>query len=104
VMCVEVAEHIPKRYSETLIQSICRNSSRFVVFTAAPPVTPGSDHINCQPAQFWLGIFDRNGFALRPDLTDGLRRMAGEAKAAEWWKSWSWCLERDSARAVPSSA
>lgn len=103
VMCIEVAEHIPRRYSETVVQSICRNAGRFAVFTAAPPGTPGSDHINCQPAQFWLGMFRRNGFELRADLTDSLRRAAAEANAAEWWRSWSWCLERATAStdAVP---
>ena len=94
VICVEVAEHIPKRYSETLVQSTCRNARRFVVFTAAPPGTPGQDHINCQPANFWMEIFERNGFILRPELTESLRATARTADTAEWWKSWAWCLER----------
>lgn len=95
VMCVEVAEHIPNRSSAVLVESICSNADRFVVFTAAPPGTdPGTDHINCQPAEFWFALFRARGFVPRTDLTDDLRRTAKLADTAEWWKSWSWCLQR----------
>lgn len=94
VMCVEVAEHIPARFSRRLVESICSNADRFVLFTAAPPGTPGSDHINCQPGDYWIGLFSEQGVSVRQDLTDSLREAARAADTAEWWKSWSWCLER----------
>jgi SAM-dependent methyltransferase len=94
VMCIEVAEHIPKRSSDVLVESICSNANRFVVFTAAPPGTPGADHINCQPDEFWFALFRAKGFVLRTDLTEDLRRTADQAVTAEWWKSWSWCFQR----------
>jgi len=94
VMCVEVAEHIPKRYSETLVKSICRHASKYIIFTAAPPGTLGLDHINCQPEDFWKRMFERQGFGLRTDLTTELRSVATEEETADWWKSWAWCFER----------
>ena len=94
VMCVEVAEHIPKSSSSVLVKSICSSANNFVIFTAAPPGTPGSDHINCQPEQFWFTLFNSNGFVLRTDLTEELRQTSNLNDTAEWWKSWSWCLQR----------
>lgn len=94
VMCVEVAEHLPNRWSASLVDSICRNADKFAVFTAAPPGTPGTDHINCQPEAFWISLFHARGFLLRDDLTADLRRTAAKHDAAEWWQSWAWCLER----------
>lgn len=94
VMCIEVAEHIPKCSSPVLVESICSNANSFVVFTAAPPGTPGADHINCQPEKFWVALFHERGFVLRPALTEDLRRTAVLADTADWWKSWSWCFQR----------
>ena len=94
VTCIEVAEHIPKRSSSILVKSICSNANEFVVFTAAPPGTPGADHINCQPEEFWFSLFDINEFSFRADLTEELRQTSKSADIAEWWKSWSWCFQR----------
>ena len=94
VMCVEVAEHIPKGCSDTLVESICSNCAKYVLFTAAPPGTPGNDHINCQPAEFWHSLFARHGFSVRADLTESLRATARNEDTADWWKSWAWCLQR----------
>jgi hypothetical protein len=97
VMCVEVAEHIPHRFSRRLVESICSNTARYVLFTAAPPGTPGSDHINCQPAEYWIALFSEHGVSIRADLTESLREVARLQDTAEWWKSWSWCFERQRA-------
>jgi SAM-dependent methyltransferase len=96
VMCVEVAEHIPRKFSATLVESICESSSRFVLFTAAPPGTDGVDHINCRDGSFWHALFAQRGFQVREDLTSELRALAVKNEIAEWWTSWSWCLEKGS--------
>jgi SAM-dependent methyltransferase len=93
-MCVEVAEHIPTKHSSTLVGSIARNSSAFVLFTAAPPGTPGTDHINCQPKEFWTRLFELEGFRVDEKLTRSLRETASRADTAEWWARWAWCLRR----------
>ncbi len=50
VMSIEVAEHIPHKYSSVLVASICRHAKELIVFTAAPPNAPGEDHINSKNA------------------------------------------------------
>ena len=54
--CFEVAEHIPKRFSENLVAS-CAGLSDVVVFSSAPPGQGGMDHINEQPDDFWDALF-----------------------------------------------
>ena len=94
VICVEVAEHIPLKSSRNLVASIARNAGRYVLFTAAPPGTPGLDHINCQSPAFWHALFGESGFRVSDDLTDNLRETCKRANTAAWWFGWSWCLER----------
>jgi 2-polyprenyl-3-methyl-5-hydroxy-6-metoxy-1,4-benzoquinol methylase len=69
--CFEVAEHIPKRFSENLVAS-CAGLSDLVVFSSAPPGQGGMDHINEQPDDFWDALFARH--QLQPD-TDATRRL-----------------------------
>lgn len=56
-LCIEVAEHIEKEYSQVLVQNICSLSDQ-VLFTAASPGQDGHGHINCQPQIFWEDLFD----------------------------------------------
>ncbi|GEM80025.1 class I SAM-dependent methyltransferase [Vibrio superstes] len=59
--CLEVAEHIPKKYSSTLIESICKHSD-IVIFSAAPPGQGGENHVNEQCYDYWRNIFKKNNF------------------------------------------
>ena len=92
VICIEVAEHLPTRASKTLVQSIAQNAKSAILFTAAPPGTPGTDHINCQPKEFWARLFAEEGFTINDELTAELRNVAEKHQCAEWWRNWSWCL------------
>lgn len=64
VMSIEVAEHIPKKHSRTLVGSLCAHSKGLVLFTAAPLGTPGDDHINCRERPFFDRVFLERGFEL----------------------------------------
>lgn len=89
VMSVEVAEHIPKKYSRNLVSSVCRHARDVIVFTAAPPGTPGQDHINCQDQSFWDDLFANNGFFFDRERTKALRQHAIETSAAQWFQEWA---------------
>ncbi len=60
-ICIEVAEHIDPENSEKLIK-ILTMSSDFIVFSAAPPGQEGTGHINCQPFEYWIELFEARGF------------------------------------------
>lgn len=80
---VEIAEHIPTKYSKTLVQNVTRASDT-VFFTAAYPGQGGVGHINEQPAEFWYKLFEAEGFALDEPLTMDLRKRMEDAGVIFW--------------------
>lgn len=84
-ICIEVAEHLEKQYSETLLDTLTGLSSN-IVFTAA---TPGQGskrigHINEQPHEFWINLFKKRGFILQEKLTEETKKKM-ENKNVIWW-------------------
>ncbi|MDY0148519.1 MAG: class I SAM-dependent methyltransferase [Kiritimatiellia bacterium] len=71
VVCLEVAEHLPKTAAETLVQSLVTHSD-IILFSAAIPYQPGTNHINCQWPAYWAKHFAKHGYVasdfLRPQL------------------------------------
>lgn len=61
-ICIEVAEHLPKKLSSKLVDRLCE-ASDCVVFSAAQPGQGGTYHINEQPLSYWTDLFKRNGYA-----------------------------------------
>jgi SAM-dependent methyltransferase len=59
-LSLEVGEHLPEDAAETLVASLVSLASA-VVFSAAIPGQPGTDHINCQWPEWWASLFrERN--------------------------------------------
>jgi len=54
-MCMEVAEHIEKKYSDIFVNNLC-SLSDYVMMSAAPPGQKGHYHVNCQFAEYWEEI------------------------------------------------
>lgn len=90
VMSVEVAEHVPKKYSRTLVRSLCRHSNGLIVFTAAPPGTPGDDHINCRERSFWDSLFEEQGFTFNQDESRSMAEFARAGGVARWFQDWAY--------------
>lgn len=57
-VCVEVAEHLPETSAEPLAAGLAR--AEHVLFSAATPGQPGVNHINCQPHDYWHGLFSQH--------------------------------------------
>lgn len=60
-ICLEVAEHLEEKYSNTLIDSLV-DSAEIVVFSAAMPLQGGYRHVNEQQASWWRAKFNDRGF------------------------------------------
>ena len=58
VICLEVAEHIPKPASGILVETICKHTAQHILFSSAPPGQPGTGHINLQTQNFWRRLFE----------------------------------------------
>lgn len=82
VQCLEVAEHLPKTSSDTLIRNLTRHGDR-VLFSAATPGQGGENHINEQPHEFWRLLFAKHGYkpfdAFRP-------LIKGNATVESWYR------------------
>jgi len=61
VVCFEVAEHLPERAADTLVDSVVQCSDQ-VAFTAATPRQDGNHHINLQPHRYWINKFKQRGY------------------------------------------
>jgi SAM-dependent methyltransferase len=70
VISTEVAEHIPKKYSTTFVDNLARAGRRNILFSAAHPGQWGDRHINCQPREFWINLFERYDWVYNPVATD----------------------------------
>lgn len=67
--CLEVAEHIPKEFSDSLIKNLVENAD-VILFSAAIPHQGGFGHINEVWSDYWISIFSKYHFVpfdlLRP--------------------------------------
>jgi SAM-dependent methyltransferase len=82
VLCLEVAEHLPLAAAETLIRSLCIHSN-LIYFSAAAPFQCGELHINCQPPEFWQGLFNEQGYVCYDDLR---AEMWNETLIEPWYR------------------
>jgi|TARA_B100002003_G_scaffold225147_1_gene230982 glycosyltransferase involved in cell wall biosynthesis len=71
VSCLEVAEHLHRKYSNILVDTLVQlcDPKGYIIFTAAPPGQGGVHHINLQPQNFWIDLFDTQGFVYSRTLT-----------------------------------
>lgn len=69
VLSVEVAEHIPERYSKTFVQTLAKSGDT-IVMTAAPPGQGGTHHVNEKTPDFWIELFKQQGMEYDRETTE----------------------------------
>ena len=85
VCCIEVAEHLEANRSEELIDTLTNLAINQICFSAAPPSQPGIGHINCQPHEYWINLFQENNWVLDRIKTDLSRKyLVNRLKIAHW--------------------
>lgn len=80
VVSLEVAEHIPREYAESYIESLTKLGP-VVLFSAAIPFQSGKGHINEQWPEYWQAIFSQYGYV----IVDCLRSMIWSNDKVEPW-------------------
>lgn len=78
VVSLEVAEHLPKRYARTFVDSLT-NLGPVILFSAAIPYQGGINHLNEQWPQYWEKLFDLNNYI----ATDCIRARIWNNKKVE---------------------
>jgi glycosyltransferase involved in cell wall biosynthesis/SAM-dependent methyltransferase len=68
VLCLEVAEHIESNMNEKIAENITKLllPGGTLIWSAAHPGQDGVGHINCQPKEYWIDQFEKQG--LRRDI------------------------------------
>jgi len=83
VLCVEVAEHIPKKYANKLVKHLT-SAGDLVIFSASPKGLGGTNHINEQPIEYWLDKFGDCGFDYWGEETSELAFKIKEKGMPHW--------------------
>lgn len=83
VISFETGEHIPKEYSDIFVKNITKLGN-IVVFSASQPYQGGRYHVNEQPSEYWIKIFEQNSFRYIPKKTKILRKKFEDRKCV-WW-------------------
>jgi SAM-dependent methyltransferase len=79
-VCLEVAEHLPKRCAEGLVASLV-SLAPIILFSAAVPLQGGVHHVNEQWPEYWARIFLRHNYR----QLDLLRKRIWKSPAVEYF-------------------
>lgn len=94
VICFEVAEHIMTQYSRQLVKN-CTNNSDIVLFTAAPIGQGGVGHINEQPYDFWVDLFEEMNFKYNVELSEKIRDQMKKEDVVYWIANNFMCFSKE---------
>lgn len=61
VVCIEVLEHLPEKEGETAIRNMTQYSDT-VLFSSTPDAFDDPTHVNVQPREYWVHLFEKEGF------------------------------------------
>ena len=73
VVSLEVAEHIPKEYEEIYVNNLINHTSGWLIISWAVPGQGGKGHVNEQPAEYVLDLFESIGFVHHNEYSQYLR-------------------------------
>lgn len=94
VICLEVAEHIDKKYENEVAAAVAEATETFLIWTAAAPGQGGVGHINCQPTWHWEKLLIQNGLVRNSLLEKSLKLYIKEGYHMGWFANNLLLMER----------
>lgn len=86
VCSFELAEHIKGKDALGLITLLTSSSPKWVILTATPPGTAlDKSHVNEQPYQYWLSLFETKSYSFDPLATGAFRSALRKFGAVPFW-------------------
>src|SRR5688500_14229946 len=79
-LCLEVAEHLPPERAPGLVADLTALAP-VVLFSAAVPGQGGTGHVNEQWSEYWVALFDAQGWSCR----DAIRPWVRANTDVAWW-------------------
>ena len=83
VICLEVGEHIPKKFEKILIDNLSKSTSNILILSWAVEGQIGEGHANCRNNDYIKQIFESKGFINLPDYEVKLRQDS----TLSWFKN-----------------
>ena len=74
VLSLEVGEHIPEKYFDTFIKSLCKHSKEGIVLSWAIKDQDGLGHVNCRPNEYIKNKLAELGYINDVDAENKLRK------------------------------
>jgi SAM-dependent methyltransferase len=75
-LCLEVAEHIPRKFERHLVSLLSRVAP-VLIFTAAPPGQGGHLHVNLRSQDHWKQLFREQGMEHDDSAQEQMLRLFG---------------------------
>jgi SAM-dependent methyltransferase len=75
IWCCEFVEHVEERYLDNYLKTLARGTG-YLMMTFAEPGQVGFHHVNCQPADYWIGKIGATGFHFDATRTEATRAIA----------------------------
>ena len=82
-ICLEVGEHIPKEYEQTVLDNICRYSRKNLVLSWAIPGQGGAGHHNERDNKYIIDEVVKRGFK----FDKGKSKVLRAASTFKWFKN-----------------
>lgn len=70
----EFVEHVEEKYQKNYMNSF--SCCKVVAMTFAPPGKRGHHHVNCRTQEYWIDIFQKNGFLFDKKHTENFRQSS----------------------------
>ena len=90
IWCCEFIEHVEKQYEDNWMSLM--QKGKYVFVTYSEPGKPGHHHVNCEPIDYWIKLFEKYGFKFREDLTIQSKELTTMKR--EFWKDCGLIFER----------
>jgi|694.fasta_scaffold04533_19 SAM-dependent methyltransferase len=72
----EFVEHVEEKYADNFIKDFCK--AKLIFITHATPGQGGWNHVNCQPASYWIDKFKNFNLEYDPVLTEETKKIADQ--------------------------
>lgn len=83
VLCLEVAEHLPVEYEETLLSNLDRHAKRGIVLSWAQPGQGGVGHVNERSSQYVRDRMGSFGYQFDQESSNLIRSLS----LLRWFRS-----------------
>jgi hypothetical protein len=82
LVCLEVAEHIPKKFEEIFLGNLVKHCKKSLILSWAPPAQSGVGHVNTKERDTVIQLLNGRGFQLNEKET----KLLLSAATLPWFK------------------